>query len=674
MSKIVDQYGRPVQGAALTYTHRELEIMIAREKGLYGQRAARPFAQVPTIYAIIQQISNGFAQVPYSIWRPVRSRSGQRGRRPGYEEVVGDAMLTRMRKPNRIESEYEFKEAWVTYLLTGGNVWLLTDDPDSTGAPRSLILLNKSHVKPIREAPFMPLLGWQVTIAGKPKNLAVDDLIHWKLPNDIDDVLGLAPHEALRAAVDLDYAQLLYAENFFKNSANPSGIMTHKDGALDPDQRKELIQWWEDQYAGPNKSGKIVLLPGEFEFKAWSVTQSENEHTKQRVHTREEIAAAYWGFPVQLLNSEENNGLSRADIDAARSVFYENVVIPLCRRFAEKINRYLVEPWKENYELAFDTDAVPAIRRTDLAAKVASMDIMVKSGIPVNVAVVALDMNISPVEGGDVGFLPGNYLPLTALVERQELPSPTKKKDDDKKKPVVEDDEEEDDEKAAVGIPTRQLRPVEIRATSKIKRVLYDLRRAALRDDRGLTAKLGIEWTRFLIPCMATAFLDGIEQARKALGSTDEPWLNCHSAQTVGEALASGQAQPSLIAFDNPLHNAELEAHVIRAQGVFDLLVDRVFGMAMEHRPRALASIDRSAEQLSRELLRWCQNAGAFQAAGDRFRQVESKTCSVVSEKCRYPGDSGIAFDMLHGCTCGVAVDGVEEEDVEDDQNARSTA
>jgi hypothetical protein len=69
--------------------------------------------------------------------------------------------------------------------------------------------------------------------------------------------------------------------------------------------------------------------------------------------------------------------------------------------------------------LCYDVSAVPALRE-DFGGKVEQLKSMVGVGVPLNVALKRLEMDIEDVEGGDVGMVPATWIPLPMAAELAE--------------------------------------------------------------------------------------------------------------------------------------------------------------------------------------------------------------------------------------------------------------
>ena len=628
VSTMYDARGQPVPTQHTAMTLSQLDAMMRAESemaGAMGIRVNRPVEMISWCYSCITQIANAYAQVRPGIWRQTRGRG--RSSRPGYEEVTRHPWLTRVKKPAPGVSGFSFRQNWATYLMSQGNVWLRAEDPDNEGVPQRLTLYGREQVSPRRtEVGTGALVGWDVTPydGGRTEKLGLDELIHWRLPHpDPRAALGLAPHQAAQMAIDTDYARLVSDRGFFENGANPSLVLTYNGGFLDEMQQQQIRENLSSRHVGARRHGGVLVLPGGpagFDVKVWGQSNSVSQYNENRKLTRQEIASLYLGFPVALLNSEETGGLSRSESEQARYVLYDHIVIPLALRMAEEMNLWLIQKTHPDIEFALDTDMVPVVLQSTHKIKSEILKAYVQSGVPRDDAVVALDLNLPPSPGGNVGFLPDNYSPITSLLKK-DVPA--------KKAPP------------AMSLPVLLTRTM----AEKFKRTLWEMRQSLL---EGLEAAQPGRWKRDFAPLVV-----GVLEVARAHACGESSWADgLDKAALEAELMVVRHALPG----DLPAPLGVVTEMGLRT--VLDFL-HATAEEAAEHPRQFLSALDRLSTVLAERLSGWLYATGraaVVAAHGQPVRWQRNPACHAAH------GAPSRAVLEAPVCTCSMVV--VDEEAV----------
>lgn len=655
MVKLYDASGKLIEKRA--NSPRDIHSIFSRELGGAGAvRSGFPVAQLPAVYACTLQISEAFAQIPFLLWRQSRGTSR---RRRGYIEVDEHPLLELFNHPNERQTGYMFRQAWMVHLLSGGNVWIYADLPNSYGVPRAMFVFGRQNVEPIRHG--SQLVGWRLRLGtGRTIEMPPDELLHTPLMvNPYDPIMGLGPVQALQLAIDADYARLVFDRAFYANNATPDAVLTYKPGPLNSEQRSEIREAWYEYHSGPMNAGKMAVIGGDFDFKVWGIPHSQAEFLPNRKMTREEIAAAF-GFPVSMLNAQEHAALSQAGIEFERRRLYENGVFPRARLFEEIINLHVVRPHDRRLVAAFDFDVL-AVLRDDLAQKATVLDKLVKNGIPVNEAVLMLDINIPPIDGGHVGYLPGNYLPLSSLADSEGAPAGSEQEDDDPSGA----------ENSAASRRYREtvsdLEFVVSRCHGRLRKLLYELRlahfRAAGAGEEVDREKYMRDWMRVVSPIQVAALQLGYDQIGGRDGCKWMEDLRRLPAAAAENALLNLRRSCENIEFEHADLSAAMEDLLRQSADLF-LAVNRGFRDAVRrggHDPM-FGALKQAARDLAMRVGLWAMNAGrhvAIRELGIRYCIIPAPGgCRGTHEGMRYPGDPQAETGRLAGCLCTIAAEG----------------
>lgn len=591
-SAILDPSGRPYERSIATFSWSQIEAAFRQSNGITTGTVTEPARAISAYYSCLTQSVQAFSTLPPKLWRPAPDK---RGRKPGYKEVFKHALARLIDRPHPQMSGMEWRERWASVLLDQGDVFVVpTMEKAPDGLPRALQIYGRDRISPIRAYPGAPLMGWMlkedVSTEGTP--LPLDRVLHWRLPNPYDDVMGLAPKDSLRMALDADFARSVYDKSFYQNGANPSAILKYKLGELDDLQRAEVRKTWEEFHQGPQRAGRVAVVGGDWDFSQWSFQHSQAQYIEGRKLAREEIAAAFFGFPVEFLNAQENGGLSRAGEEMARLKLYENVVFPLARRFEPEFNYGLTQRYDTTLVMAFDTRQVP-VALTYAKTESEIYERYVKYGIQPNQVIEVLDLSFDPVPGGDRAFFPENYVPIEDVGKKQESQAEASEAsaetEGDPSDPMSEDGET----MPATEDATRGA-PLVGRLREKTKRILYGIRQAALKDAGqarvGATQKQWKEWARLSLPVIAAAVKMGADEGFVSPSRADLDALQANvDGISLGDprldAVCKSHAQRLLMAFNQALREAGRASDPTQFCGRLDqtakLVAERAVLMAM---------------------------------------------------------------------------------------------
>lgn len=598
MSRLVDQHGRPLARAtAQELTIAEYAAVLRAES---GGGVSSPARQVGWYYSCLTQTVRAVSQMPLKLWQEAR---GARGSKPGYRQVYNHQKVhPRLRRPTPTLSMIRWLEQWGSRLLDGGNVWCIPDTrPSPDGVWRSLPLYSRGQVQPIRDGWNGPLIAWQVqrTPTSAVETLEIDQVMHWALPNPYDDLLGLAPKDAIRMRLDAAFAQAIYERSFYQRSATPSGVLINKNHELDGPQRDEVRESFEEFHGGPDKAGRLLILGNDWDFKQWALQQSQSQFIESGKFGREEIAAVFFGFPVGMLNAQENGGLSKAGEEADRLKLFENCAFPLARLFEPEFNHGFVSRVAPNHEVAFDTRQVP-VALVYAKAESEIYKTYISNGISPNAAIEALDLPFDPQAGGDVPLVSKSLTPLEAAGESGGDSGSDAGDEDDPD--AVEIEKAKKQKALPAPSSTDPLAPVVLRLRRKVKQALYGIRATVLRDPdratRGATAADRRRWARHFLPPIALAVEAGADPEALQV-----------SAATVQRALDDLQRRADTIRFVSRAREAICERAVGKLLEVMDSALRD--GAGADRPEDYLASLDSAAALLAERTIRTVVAAGA---------------------------------------------------------------
>jgi HK97 family phage portal protein len=636
-------------------------------------------------YSVLHQTAQAFAQVRFK-FDTVRMRDG----RPDRQEMLFGPLIDFWKEPYPDMTAFAWRERWIKQLLQEGNVFGVWTGVTTEGLPNELMLVEKCWVQPLWENGITGgrIRGITVTMPNDvPRDFLRGSYIHWKIDDPTDRFWGIPPRVSIRTDLRSDWHRQNYDLNFYARAARPSAVLIDKNYYLDEGQRKAIKEAYEASLSGAGNAGGLAVIPGNFELKEWAFQQSQAQYIDSRKFSREQTAAAMFNFPIQLLASEESGGLSKAELESARLMLYDNCVIPHISRLIDPLELRITSMWNKagnrriRAQMSMAIDEVPIIMQSALRAKTEIMKTWSGIGIPNNASIEALGLGLDPYEGGDVGYISGTVTPVGAVngatIELPEGAQPDEEAGADEGDAVVIGDEGGDVEEAGranalpappprgISVDLTPAAPILTRLAKKIRATLWGIRYQCLNDPErmlaagGLDKRMRSDIRHFMPPVIYAAMQLGRDQVK-----AENSWLEDLDPAEARHELASLQAQcldPAFVARVPQELRAECEAHVERAHRAFESLAQIGIECVQNGRPddlrRAFNSVDRMKRAMSEAIVRWAINAGRAQGCAGldkKPRRWNYGACPVDHMQDRYPGDPSRSFEDILDCTCWV--------------------
>jgi HK97 family phage portal protein len=294
-----------------------------------GQMQA--YGSVGTLFGIVNRTSNGTAKVNWRLWRNPRTPTGER------VEVTAHAALDLWHKPNPFMARQEFVEAEQQHIdLTGEGWWVIGRDA------RSSLPLELWPIRPDRMAPVPHptefLAGYVYrSWDGQLIPLGLDEVIQLKMPNPLDPYRGMGPVQAIMSVLDSRRYSIEWNRNFFINSAEPGGFVKFEKSLSDT----EFARWqerWREQHKGVAAAHQVGILENA-EWVERKFTQRDMQFAQLTDVTGDLMREAFGIHKASLGLADDVN---RANAEAARWLFAEEIVKPRLDRFKGALNEKLL--------------------------------------------------------------------------------------------------------------------------------------------------------------------------------------------------------------------------------------------------------------------------------------------------------------------------------------------
>jgi HK97 family phage portal protein len=358
------------------------------------------------VYACVYRLMKDVASVPWI----AQVRKGEE-----WEPDPKSPLTELIEHPNDFMSRQDMMERLTAHLHLGGNGLWSKIIARKTVA--ELWPIDPSGIKPIpSRAKFITAYRYEkdgVVI----KEWKPEEIIHLSFTDPGNPYWGMSPLTAAARTIDTDVEAVRWNKVALQNRAIGDGVFSFPQ-PLTREQWEQAREQVRQQYEGVDNARQPWVLGSGASYNRMSLTPVEMDWLASRKDMRVEICAALNVHPP-IVGIYDDATL--ANIATARRMHWEDTIIPILEDLEGCLNRSLVPHFRprDRLRLAFDTSQVRALQR-NLKELIETGKKMQKMGIPLNQIIQRLELQLDPVAGGDVGYIPATMVPL-ALAGGNEL-------------------------------------------------------------------------------------------------------------------------------------------------------------------------------------------------------------------------------------------------------------
>ncbi len=384
-------------------------VDLAKEFGLSapvksGVRVGRVQAlQVATVFACLRVLGEGVAQVPFKVLR----KEG-RNIQPAIDHDLYDVLAHR---PNDWMNSFELRELMVWHAaLTGAAHCFIVRGRG--GKVLELIPLQAGSVQVKQSSDY----GLQYTVtspSGGQQIFPAESI--WALRGPSwNGFEGLSVLKLAREAIGLSIAAEEHHARVHSNSAAPSGLYS-VDGALSPEQYKQLKGWLEREFTGLQNLAKPMVLDRNAKFTPFAFKGVDIQHLETRNHQIGEICRFFRVLPIMVGFADK--AMTFASAEQMFLAHLVHTLMPWYGRFEQSANANLLTKPERKQGLYTKFHERGLLRgamkdEADYLAKLVDRGVLTR-----NEARELMDRN--PIDGLDEPLTPIN---LTGLLGQQDNP------------------------------------------------------------------------------------------------------------------------------------------------------------------------------------------------------------------------------------------------------------
>lgn len=326
------------------------------QEGNYVQYATEGYSSNALVYACINELASSVSE-PHM--RALQAEKWVHASDAGSSQ--SHRLTKLMEQPNPWFSHVEFWTAAVMYRSIWGNAYALKVRTQS-GRVIELWLLRPDRVSIVPDARNF-IARYEYNIGdSEPIRLPVEDIIHWKTPNPLNDFYGLSPLKGIAKVVDLDNFGFDFVSDYYTHAGVPGGILTTKS-KLNDLQKKEIKERFNNEYGNGKWHSLLVLDSAEATFQAMTANLGAQGLVLPELNKILEarITGAF-GVPPTLVGTViGTEASSYGNKKSERESFWNETIKPLYRELEGPLNRALVPEFPGVQRIEFDLSQVGAL-------------------------------------------------------------------------------------------------------------------------------------------------------------------------------------------------------------------------------------------------------------------------------------------------------------------------
>ncbi len=361
--------------------------------------------QIATVYACVRLLAESVAQLPLHLYRYTDSGTGK--------EMAADHPLYSIihRQPNPEMTSFTWRETMMVHLLLYGNAYcqIIRDGKNGVVSVYPLLPENVEVDRDEHGEIYYIYHAYTDETPGEKNRDIIfrrEEVLH--VPGlGFNGLVGFSPIAMMKNSLGSTLAVEKYGSAFFKNGAQPSGVLEHPGVLKNPEK---IRQNWSDVYGGANNAHKVAVLEEGMSYKAISLPPEDSQFLSTRQFGVEEICRIFRVPPhmVQDLQRATFNNIEHLAIE-----FVMHTLMPWLVRIEQAIIKdVLIDEEKNEFFPKFNVDG---LMRGDYKSRMEGYAVAITNGI-MSVNDVRKLEDLDPLdedEGGDLHLINGSYTRLS---------------------------------------------------------------------------------------------------------------------------------------------------------------------------------------------------------------------------------------------------------------------
>ena len=299
------------------------------------------------LFAVVNRLAQSIAAQE---WKLYRVQGGDK------DEIDQHPAIDLWHSANPFVTRQDFLETSQQHMeLVGEMWWVLVRN--GAGVPVELQVVRPDRMRPIPH-PTEFIAGYEYRLGSQVIPLEKDDVIFTRNPNPTDAYRGIGVVQSMMVDIGAERLAAEWMHNFFRNSAEPGGIIEFPGNLQDVDFQR-LVERWRYQHQGVANAHRVAILE-KGTWKDRKLTQRDMQFAELRKFERDQILGAF-GMPLPIMGITES--VNRANAEAAEVMYARWLIRPRLLRIRAALNEKLLKLYPDGDNLMFDfVDPVPENR------------------------------------------------------------------------------------------------------------------------------------------------------------------------------------------------------------------------------------------------------------------------------------------------------------------------
>jgi HK97 family phage portal protein len=322
--------------------------------------------------------------------------------------VSNDALARLLMQPNPDQDQFEFFEQLLIHLTFAGNAFIhKVRSATEQVVALELIRPDIMGIIPGKDRAEGKVKEYTVTIDNTPRPVPRNDIIHFKLPDALDEFWGLSPIFVLARYGDVDVQSAEFLRAYFLNKGIPAGILTFEHPVQKP-ERERVRDMWKEQYNALEGWHNIAVLDAKVNYQNIQTGIKDVDMDVITNQTETRICAVY-GVPPILISAL--SGIAHAtfaNVEESRKLFWLQTATPLFTRLSKKLTTDLaIKEFGTDRRIVFDLTGVPALQENKSEIRKIAMQGWNSGLFTRDQAFVLLGHSTETTQGNLIKILPG---------------------------------------------------------------------------------------------------------------------------------------------------------------------------------------------------------------------------------------------------------------------------
>jgi len=284
-----------------------------------------------TLYSVVSTLATATSQVPFTLWRKA---SKPEDRSPVERP---NQVLRLFQNPNPFYTFQELIETAQQHVELTGEGWFVVQYLEGTRIPEQLWVVRPDRMQVVPSADDFIAGYIYHGFDGEKIPLSREDVILIRDPDPMNPYRGSSPLRALMPTIEGEHLAELYSRNFFRNGAEPGGLI-EVEGNLSDEEFERMLKRWNEQHKGVSNAHRVAILE-KARWKDRKYTNQDMQFSELRNLSRELILEAY-AFPKAM--SGNVNDVNRANAEAGEYKFSKWNLVPRLERIKSALNNDLL--------------------------------------------------------------------------------------------------------------------------------------------------------------------------------------------------------------------------------------------------------------------------------------------------------------------------------------------